>query len=178
MKFEVIIGIVLFCSSSFAMSETGFRSEDGWNRANLEKVTFSGQCPGRRDSSKEAFFSSETTRPDTGLRVRVTNVTEGFSGELPYTDRDYNRGVYSEHTYLKQATRHRGQTLSVMESTNDFRYRIYRASDNSTVEEGEFQIEVAVDEIFVERRPICEWRCERPTPEPICIPRQVCYCPF
>lgn len=133
-------------------SEVGFEFE-GSRELNLTTVVakeYVGDCPGSQRGNVKAHFTSTATPPNRGLRVIITNVTRGIGGSrLPYSDRKYDKGRFSEGITVVPATRHNRSYLAVLPGKNKFEYQIKRG--NTVIESGSFTAEIDVEEQILER---------------------------
>jgi hypothetical protein len=159
-----ILIFVLFTSTVLFAGTAGLtQGGDFSTDITLVNINYYGQCPGYSKGTTDAWFRSETTATAPNLRVKVKNVTEGMNKDpYPFTDREYDKGNRSEHTVLKPSHRHRGSTFSVINGLNKFKYKIYdTANDNAVVEKGEFEVNIFIDVLNVEKNmvPEWEWRC-------------------
>ncbi len=139
------------------------------NRADTNLATFTrtdyvGQCPGSVivSGGRSTQFVSSSAPPAPNRRVIVRNVTEGMnSNPYPYTDREYDKGRYSEGFSLFPGNSHDEQTFAVLEGENQLEYQI-REGDRP-IEQGSFTISVSItDTGTFSRNTICEetLRCE------------------
>ena len=102
---------------------------------------------GQTTESERLFFRSATLAPRSGLRVRIWNVSGVFAaGAVPYTDREYDKGVRTEGFDVRPGTGHEGRYFIVSTSqlnpvVNSFRYEILDSSAGATavVEQGQFE---------------------------------------
>jgi hypothetical protein len=146
----------------------------------LQRTVYFGGCPGEKVEPVEAWFKSNTLAGSPGSRVTVTNVTPGINGNpFPYTDREYEDADRSEHTFLAPSRRHHGQTLSIVDGVNQFRYSIYR--ERQVVETGAFELAVSTVTSEVQRDPELVWElvCDPHSGSiPQCMYRATWRCPY
>ncbi|MBD2580368.1 hypothetical protein [Oscillatoria sp. FACHB-1406] len=156
------------------------------NRASFDRVQYVGQCSGVTYVPGElrAQFVSATTPPAPGLRALLRNATRGIGGDtLPFTDREYDEGRYSEGFDLKIDYEHNQRNFSVITGTNEIEYEI-KQGNNNVLESGKITLEVSVnDRGFIQRDAVCseDWKCTDETrgdrKDRICRPFNSCSCP-
>jgi hypothetical protein len=89
----------------------------------------------------EAGFVSSKTPPAPGLRVVIRNLTRGMlTNPLPYSDREYDKGVTSEPLVMALSNVHNGRYLAVAIGNNNLTYEIKRK--NEVVESGSFVVSI------------------------------------
>ncbi len=73
-----------------------------------------GDCPDAKRGSVKAHFVSSSTPPAPGLQVVLRNTTRGLRGDpLPYTNRTYDKELFSQGMNITPATRHNIKYLAV-----------------------------------------------------------------
>ena len=91
-------------------------------------------------SEVRAWFISQTTTPASGLRVVVRNLSQAGSGEIPYTNREYNQVPRSEDFIAALGNRHNSKFLSLNLGLNELSYDIKRGEQS--VESGKFTVKI------------------------------------
>ena len=164
MKLSLLV-CTLFTTHSFA--DAGLTVNNGDSIADeivLDRITYTGTCPGVEVTKREAKFVSLTTAPERGLRVKVKNVTPGLDDSpYPFTDRKYDKGSASEKTFLFPKDKHKRKTFSVVEGENNFEYIIKKG--RTVLEAGRFNANIVLSDKTLERnrQPFQEWVC---SPDP------------
>jgi hypothetical protein len=91
-----------------------------------------------------SWFISSKTPPAEGLRVVVRNAATTQSiAQMPYTDREYDKGLRSESFIVGLADGHSSKFLAVKSGENQFVYQIKRG--DQIVESGEFTANIGID---------------------------------
>ena len=131
----------------------------------IPEIIYTGECPGRRLSSQEAMFFSNTTTTAPDRRVIVTNITRGLKRDpLPFTDREYQQNQVSEETKITLGSEHEKRYFVVLAGENQFQYEIVQQEpeDLETVlESGTFSATATKEQRTVERNkePVEETYC-------------------
>ncbi len=99
------------------------------------RTTYEGDCPGVTMENPKAYFISQQTPTGKKRRVRIENLTAGFTN-TPYTDREYNEDARSETTKLDFGASHSSKYFRVRPGENRFSYRI--TERKNLLESGEF----------------------------------------
>jgi len=149
------------------------------NSANIVETIYTGMCPGLSRSTPEAWFQSSSIPTGDGQRVRLENVSPGMNpNKLPFTDRGYEKGPTSEHTWLGVSSEHRGRSFGVQAGVNNIDYKITKG--DQVVDSGSFQLNVQITQFYQPRNQECTWRRNcYPTPtETRCMPEWECRCPL
>ena len=95
-------------------------------------------------------FVSSSTPPAPDLRVVIRNATRGLRcGPVPYTNRNYDKGRFSQGISIALATRHNIKYLAVLTGKNNFEYEIKRG--NQVIESGSFTAEIDCQTKILER---------------------------
>jgi hypothetical protein len=132
------------------------------NLVKFKQVEYVGQCPGTviTGNLPKGRLKSSTTSPNSNRRVIIKNVTSGIENNpYPYTDRNYESGDFSERFDFGLDSRHRNQSLSVLEGENQLKYAIQqKENENENIlEEGELMVKVEIQNLGVfPRSAICE----------------------
>jgi hypothetical protein len=101
-------------------------------------------------SEAGSWFVSQKTPPAPGLRVIVRNATAtSVIDQMPYTDREYDKGERSERFVAALETGHHGKFLAMQMGVNQFIYTIKRG--DQVIESGKFSatIDLRVSDISV-----------------------------
>jgi hypothetical protein len=125
-----------------------FEGSRNLNVGSLIETEYVGDCPGREMSTQVARFISESLAPGENQRVVIKNVTRGL-GEMPYTDREYDKGRLSEGTVVKFGTSHDSKFFTVLPGENLFQYEVRRR--DQSISTGTFTAMINQDRRQVER---------------------------
>lgn len=188
--------IAAFTVSAQQTSEAKFRvkNENSFNinLIQFKRIEYVGECTGTVFSpdSQSARFVSSKTPPGPNRRVMIKNVTDGMETDpYPYTDRDYDKGEFSEDFRFKLGNSHKTKTFSVLEGENKFTYEI--KENSQVIEQSTLTAEVSIQNLGIfPRQRICNNKLEcRDTSDCSdskgrnricrreCFPVQECRCP-
>lgn len=148
--FAFVLSFVLTADAKSAMVQVKNENSYEANFITFKRVEYVGQCPGTAyaPDKLKARFISPSTPPAPKRRVIIKNVTEGMDSDpYPYTDREYEKGEFSEGFDFSLGDKHRGRTFSVLQGENKFEYAI-REGD-TVLEKGTFTADVAVKDLGV-----------------------------
>lgn len=172
--------LVCFQVQALAAGNEGFlvknASGEKWNEVTIVRSEYTGECPGVTETKVEAYFRTNAIEPKKGQKVIIQNLSLSSAGSrLPYTERDYDKGLYADRTYLGLSDEHRGKFLAVQEGENQFYYRVFNR-DDQTISSGQFSAEVNVFRPEPQNRDkVCRW--ESSCNEYVCVPVLYCDCP-
>ena len=111
------------------------------------------------------WFISRKTPPSPGLRVIVRNASiASIIEQMPYTDREYDKGSRSERFNAALGEGHESKYLALKSGENRLLYQIKRG--DQVLESGEFAANIAVQLEEISKtttisRPRVSLRCER-----------------
>jgi hypothetical protein len=118
------------------------------NVITLYRTKYEGDCPGVIMEKPKAYFISQQTPTGKKRRVRIENLTAGFTNN-PYTDREYEDGGQSETTQLDFGAGHSSKYFRIRPGENRFAYRI--TERKNLIESGEFTAIVNLAEKIQQR---------------------------
>jgi hypothetical protein len=112
------------------------------------RTKYEGDCPGSEMERPKAYFTSPQTPTSRKRRVRIDNLTAGFTNP-PYTDREYEDNGRSETTTLDFGAEHSSKQFRIRPGENRFSYRI--TERKNLIESGEFTAIVNLQETIRQR---------------------------
>jgi hypothetical protein len=148
------LSIVLLAATSTVSSAAGGTTglevvgQQVRNVITLYRTKYEGDCPGVTMENPKAYFTSQQTPTGKKRRVRIENLTTGFSS-TPYTDREYDNGNGSETTKLDFGAGHSSKYFRIRPGENRFAYRI--TERKNLLESGEFTAIVNLQETVQQR---------------------------
>jgi hypothetical protein len=130
------------------------------NRINVTATKYVGSCPGFEQDKIIGWFWDKGIPVVKGRRVRITNLSlEGFSAQVPYSDREYEENNKSEKIVFDFGDNHDTNKFIVHQGVNNFSYIIYdgdyESQDMHIIKEGQFTAEFERN-ILTEHRDI-QW---------------------
>lgn len=131
---SIVLVLSLASSRSLAQSASSrggiyFQGSRELNKATFVTSRYTGECPGTATPVVEAWFTSTTPSADR-RRAVIRNITTGMDpDDLPYTDREYEKGKLSESFNVEFGTEHSGRRFRVMAGENQFEYDIKERGD-------------------------------------------------